>query len=489
MGEFDENAAEHAPPAEPSRSRPGPSSSTVPTPDRPLLPPRLRAVHEASLEESRRLAVRFRALAPSYRDPAEDGTDEDEAEAELLAAALALRCTRTVADRIVRDAHRAVTELPRTLERLETGEFPAAWFERILRRTRHLTAARLEDVDAATVHWPVTLTTEQFQLRLSRLLSRLDSQQETPAHLTPEGRRRVELLPARDDGIGCLRVIGPAPEILDLARRLDASARAVQAAQRRAVEVGERIPLDPRGTAADTGRTSSLALIQYDLLAGAAFDTDGVQVPQPRFRLNVTVPVLTLLGGSEEPGMLEGTIPIPPAMARELAGQSATWYRVLTDPCTGAFLPLPADRYTPTRAMLEHLRLRSSSCAVPGCTRPVSWASEADHIQEYCHEDPEHGGLTELENLHLLCWQHHRAKTAGLIDPTRLPTTPGMPGRTAWSIDDRVSVMVRDGTDLASPAMTRELMDSWKRHGARREASRRALERRRNPPPAPPPPF
>ena len=60
-----------------------------------------------------------------------------------------------------------------------------------------------------------------------------------------------------------------------------------------------------------------------DLLGGAALDTDGIPVPRPRFRLNVTVPVLTLLGGSEEPGMLEGTIPIPPAMARELAGRVA----------------------------------------------------------------------------------------------------------------------------------------------------------------------
>ncbi|GLI31411.1 hypothetical protein BCONGLO52_22520 [Brachybacterium conglomeratum] len=489
MGEFEQDAPEHARPRgieDAGSAVPGRRSAT---PAHPVLPSRLRAVHEASLEESRRLAVRFRALAPSFLDPAEDGTDEDEAEAELLAAALALRCTRAVAARIVRDAHRAVTELPRTLERLETGEFPAAWFERILRRTRHLTAARMEDVDAATVHWPVSLTAEQFQLRLSRLLSRLESQQESPAHMTPEGRRRVELLPTRDDGIGCLRVIGPAPEILDLARRLDAAARAVQAAQRRAFETGERIPLDPRGTAAETGKVASLALLQYDLLGGAALDTDGIPVPRPRFRLNVTVPVLTLLGGSEEPGMLEGTIPIPPAMARELAGQSTTWYRVLTDPCTGAFLPLPAERYTPTRAMLEHLRLRSSTCAVPGCTRSTSWASEADHIEEYCHEDPERGGLTELENLHLLCWQHHRAKTAGLLDPARLPCTPGLPGRTAWSIHDRVSVMVRDGTDLASPAMTRELMDSWTRYEAAREGRRRALERRKDPPPAPPPPF
>jgi len=453
-----------------------------PTPAAPVLPEHLRPVHEASVEESRRLAARFTALAPSYRDPECAQSDEDAAEAELLSVALALRCTRTVADRVLHDAHVAVHQLPRTLLRLECGEFPAAWFDRILRRTRHLTLLQMQQVDAAAAHWPTTLTTEQFHLRLSRLLSRLESQQETPAHLTPEGRRRVELLPTRDDGIGCLRVVGPAPEILALAQRLDTAARAVQAAQRRAFEAGERPPMDPRGTVAATGMTASLALIQYDLLGGAAFDTDGVQVPRSRFRLNVTVPVLTLLGGSQEPGMLEGTVPIPAAMARELAGQCETWHRVLTDPCTGAFLPLPAERYAPTRAMLEHLRLRNTTCALPGCTRSTSWASESDHIEEYDHGDPEHGGLTEIENLHLLCWQHHRAKTAGLLDPTRLPCTPGLPGRTAWSIDERVHVIVRDNEDLASPHMTRELMDSWTRYQAGLEARRRALERRKNPP-------
>lgn len=183
--------------------------------------------------------------------------------------------------------------------------------------------------------------------------------------------------------------------------------------------------------------------------------------------------------------MLEGTIPIPAAMARELAGQSQTWYRVLTDACSGAFLPLPAKRYTPTRAMLEHLRLRNATCAVPGCTRSTSWASEADHIQEYDHGDPNSGGLTEIENLHLLCWQHHRAKTAGLLDPTRLPCTPGLPGLTSWSIRDRVSVIVRDNEDLATPYTVQQLMDSWTRYQARIEARRRALERRKNPPEPP----
>ena len=153
--------------------------------------------------------------------------------------ALALRCTRTVADRILHDAHIAVTQLPRTLLRLDSGEYPAAWFDRILRRTRHLTPRQMAFVDAAASLWPTILTTEQFHQRLSRLLGRLESRQETPTHLTPEGRRRVELLPARDDGIGCLRVTGPAPEILALAQRLDAAARTVQTAQRRALEAGE----------------------------------------------------------------------------------------------------------------------------------------------------------------------------------------------------------------------------------------------------------
>ena len=472
-------------PARRNPPEPGSAASASPTPAAPRLPAHLRTVHAASLEESRRLAAHFTALAPSFHDTEGPDFDEDAAEAELLSVALALRCTRAVARRILHDAHVAVTQLPLTLLRLHSGEFPAGWFDRILRRTRHLTPRQLSAVDAAASRWPTTVTTEQFHHRLSRLLGRLESQQEIPAHLTPEGRRRVEVLPARDDGIGCLRVIGPVPEILALAQRLDAAARAVQAAQRRAFETGEVPPVDPRGTVAETGIPASLALIQYDLLGGAALDTDGVRVPQPRFRLNITVPVMTLLGGSQEPGTLEGTIPIPASMARELAGQSETWHRVLTDPCSGAFLPLPATTYAPTRAMLEHLRLRNSTCAVPDCTRSTSWASEADHIEEYQHGDPEHGGLTEIENLHLLCWQHHRAKTHGLLDPARLPSTPGLPGRTTWSIGDRVSVIVRDNEDLATPHTTAALMDSWTRHQARLEARRRALERRRNPPPTP----
>src|SRR5690606_7442352 len=104
------------------------------------------------------------------------------------------------------------------------------------------------------------------------------------------------------------------------------------------------------------------------------------------------------------------------------------------------------------------------SCAVPTCTRPLSWASECDHIQEYDHAHPERGGLTEIQNLHLLCWQHHQEKTAGHLDPRRLPASPRAPGATAWQAEASWRAVVVDNTDLATPAVVAELQAAWDQH-------------------------
>src|SRR5699024_4716032 len=210
------------------------------------------------------------------------------------------------------------------------------------------------------------------------------------------------------------------------------------------------------------GRALPLARLRYLLMDSADLDLDGVGVPAERFRLNITVPVLTLLGASDEPGTLDGVTPLPPSLARSLAGAADVWHRVLTAPNSGASRPLPADRYAPTPAMLQHLRLRNAQCAVPGCTRPSSWASECDHIEECLRGHHGKGGLTEIENLHLLCWQHHLDKTNGLLDPTRLPTTPTEPGRTRWSIGtsgDTVTVI--DDLDTASIQIAEDLAQAW----------------------------
>ncbi len=60
-------------------------------------------------------------------------------------------------------------------------------------------------------------------------------------------------------------------------------------------------------------------------------------VPSPRAQVLITVPVMSLLGATEEPAMLDGYGPIPPSMARQLIADGAeSFHRVLIDPRTGA---------------------------------------------------------------------------------------------------------------------------------------------------------
>src|SRR5699024_3008040 len=65
-----------------------------------------------------------------------------------------------------------------------------------------------------------------------------------------------------------------------------------------------------------------------------------------------------------------------------------------------------------------------------GCTRPTSCNCEGDHIDAFHHALPRLGGRTCILNMHMLCWTHHRLKTLGLLNPTRIPgTTPQPPAR------------------------------------------------------------
>lgn len=437
----------------------------------PQLAPFLEVLWDLEAEESRQTALRMRSLAPFY-----EGEDcaalGDHGEADVyVGVTLALRCSAGQALRRIQEAHIAVEHLPQTFALLSSGAMPTDWFRFLLKAVGPLCPLDRGRVDAAVTLWDLGIGQERFRREVRRLVQWLELRADEDPSPDPAASRSVTVRTDHAPGIVCLEVTGPAPEILSFAQHLDASARAVQDAQRRALAEGGALPWDVDGTAETTGRPLTLAALRYALLTGADLDTDGVDVPADRFRLNVTVPALTLLGVSDEPGLLDGRIPLPAPMARVLAGREKTWNRILTDPSTGAFLPLPASRYTPTRAMLEHLRLRQPTCAVPGCNRPVSQPSECDHIEEYCHDDPRAGGRTELENLHLLCREHHRLKTAGLLDPVRITAPVGSPGLTRWRVgpaDTPIAhVLARDDVDMATPALVERLQSWWAQYEAR----------------------
>ena len=429
--------------------------------DNPALSEAAQRVWDAERASALALAAQYRALAAlhEFEGEYEDTCELDEV--ETLRAALGLRVTRSAASWRLRDAYQAVQHFPRTLENLESGRMPSAWFQRMLKTSQKLSESSRRDLDGVISTWSTDITPERFFTLLRALIEHLAERESRPDPAAAL-ERTVELLPGAEPGTGALKITGPIPEILARWKSIDESARAVQSAQRAALRDGTPIPHDPDGVVLETGRALPLTRLRYALLDTAELDVEGVAVPTERFRLNVTVPVLTLLGASDQPGMLDGVTPLPPSMARALAGSCTVWHRVLTSASSGAFLPLPADRVTPTPAMLEHLRLRNGQCAVPGCTRPTSWASECDHIEECLRGTPGEGGATEVENLHLLCWQHHLDKTSGLLDPTRLPTHAGKPGRTRWTIGrhgDAVTVL--DDLDHASLEMVELLTAAW----------------------------
>jgi Domain of unknown function (DUF222) len=125
-------------------------------------------------------------------------------------------------------------------------------------------------------------------------------------------------------------------------------------------------------------------------------------------QVRVTVPLDVLTGHSEHPAELAGYGPIPASTARELAADpDSTWYRLVTDPLTGALLDHGTTRYRPPTALRDHVIARHQTCQFPGCRTPAH-RCDLDHNTPY---DPDAGaGPTNAANLGPKCRPHHRLK-------------------------------------------------------------------------------
>lgn len=503
--------------------------------DDPVAAEDLRMLWEAGREESRDHARRLRLAARFHAGRLDEVVSDaamDEADCADMAVATALRITTAQAHRLIRDGSVATARFPAVLSRLEAADLPVTWFQHLLRAARDLSASGCALVDEQVGTWELDrISVARFRREVRLLIAWAAAHDEDGADQEPERARDVRLADACPrTGVATLEIAGPVPEILSLSRRLDAGARAVQQAQRAALANGVPVPFDVDGLAAEQGRAMSLRALRYAILTRSVLDTGAVEVPAERFRLNVTVPMMTLLGASSAPATIDGEQPVPAAMARALAAGEPVWHRILTDPATGIFLPAAADSYRPSAAMREHLRLRHPVCAAPGCTRGTRSAAEIDHIEEFDHADPGAGGLTELENLHMLCWRHHQVKTARRIDPERVPprkaeggadvlvgerddglasargaperppsrghggrrrseptstsdSGPSMPpeqnagpGRTKWRIGDLLTTEIEDNRDLVTPLHARALLSCWR--GYRTTRREREMRRR-----------
>jgi Domain of unknown function (DUF222)/HNH endonuclease len=272
--------------------------------------------------------------------------------------------------------------LPVTLGKLESGEIDWPVARRMHEATAVLTDAQAGAVEQVALAGDVSgRTLRQISDRVRRAVLRIDPDA-TRRHREAVKARRVTVTPA-DDGMAELWALLPAEAALVVYQRVDALA--------------SKGPAD--GRTADQRRADALV----DLVLGS-----GAQ--QVAVRVDVTVPAVTLAGGTQ-PGELAGYGPIDADTARLLAAggfsRDTTWRRLLTDPVSGAVLDVGRRRYRPPAALAEHVRVRDRSCVFPGCVRPAS-SCDLDHTVAW-----EDGGTTSHRNLAPLCRHHHRLKHEG----------------------------------------------------------------------------
>jgi hypothetical protein len=119
--------------------------------------------------------------------------------------------------------------------------------------------------------------------------------------------------------------------------------------------------------------------------------------------VNVTVPITTLMGLGDTPGMLAGGTPVPAELATMIAEDpGSVWHRLLTDRA-GGFVELSTDTYQCTKLQWKWTVAENPQCVWPTCRRPST-------VTDLDHREPYPVGRTSTRNLQPLCERHHKIK-------------------------------------------------------------------------------
>jgi len=240
---------------------------------------------------------------------------------------------------------------------------------------------RLRDLDGVALP-VIDVTPKQVRNKLTYELNRIQS-------ADAEARFRQQLadrgVHARDDddGMATLTIAATTDQVQRADHRLTLAAKELRAG-------GDERTIQQL--------KSDLAI---DLLTGRS---GGVPLPSyARPIINVTVPIQTLMGLSDDPATLSGGQVIPASLARRIAAEpGSTWHRMLTDDA-GTMVALSTRSYTPTAPIWRHVVANQTSCYRPHCDRPATLC-ELDHL------DPWPAGSTSTTNLQPACKTDHKAK-------------------------------------------------------------------------------
>lgn len=304
------------------------------------------------------------------------------------------------------EAHALVAHFPATWNALRAGTISRAHASVITDA-----ASALGDAEARGAYEEdvLPIARQETAGRLRPAAKRL-AQQHHPVpfeerHRAARAQRRIWVTDL-DDGMAEFGMIAPAHLARGAFERATGLAQGIIAAREgdRGIDTTHLEGTDAL-PAPDTRRLDEVrADVVCELLLTADPGADGVSVPEDALRANIqiTIPVLALLGLSDEPAQLAGHGPMDPETARRLAASAPGWDRILTHPITETVLTV--DRYRPTPEQRRLLGLRDEHCRFPGCRQPTG-RCDIDHTVAHAE-----GGSTDVRNLAHLCRRHHTLK-------------------------------------------------------------------------------
>ncbi|MHB1171529.1 MAG: DUF222 domain-containing protein [Lacisediminihabitans sp.] len=300
--------------------------------------------------------------------------------------ACALRLPERTVEGLVGVSQVLVHDLPGALAASRVGEISYRHAQILVEHAATLSPEAAARLEAAVLPLATSATPTQFDRRTRVARERIHPESITARHRRAEGDRTVQCTSARD-GMAWVSAYLPASDAVGICTRVTEAAISIQGpgetrtlTQLRA-DVFRDLLLDDDdddddeghaivGTATPDGQASPHRHATRDLGQTARRPRRKFRGIKPR--VLVTVPVLTLLGHSDEPGSLEGYGPIDPDTARELAANAPSFTRLLTHPETGAVLSVGRSRYHVPEDLRIWLRVRDG-------TGVLLWTSPTGH--------------------------------------------------------------------------------------------------------------
>ena len=264
-----------------------------------------------------------------------------------------------------------------------------------------LPAAYWADFEARIMD-AATLAPARFRARARAVREKLQAQTLTERHEAAHAHRGVWTEVDRD-GMGWLHAHLSAEKLAMVGATLDGIAFGLF-------------------TEADEHRT--MAQLRADVLSDLITGASGTGTrPAVGVTVALTIPVLSLLGHSDEPALLEGVGPIDIETARRLCATAPSITRLLTDPVTGSVLQMDPHQYRVPAALKRWLAIQQVTCDFPGCGRRAAHC-DLDHTRAWAD-----GGTTTAANLSHRCRKHHTMKHQ---TKWRVEQPPGSQ-RTVWT--------------------------------------------------------